>query len=191
MTLASARAPRWRPIDLWRTLAGLVVVVGVAAGLLAFLDAVPAWIAGEPHDVRRVSTVAEAERRLGARLILPGYFPSTIGWPPSAIRVVAGRSGGAALHFSERRGGGDHMLLVQAGHPGEPVPPRLLPEATHIDESPTLLGGERVVLARIVGPEGEVWRELTWSVHGRTVVLRSRGTVEEMMRMARTAREEP
>lgn len=190
MSPARAAAPPWRPLDLWRTLAGLVVVLGSAAVLLALLDAVPAWIAGEPHDIRRVATVAEAERRLGARLVLPGYFPSTIGWPPVLIRVVAGRSGGAALHFAERRGG-DHMLLVQAARAGEPVPPRLLPPATRLDESATAVAGERVPLARIVGPDGEIWRELRWQVHGRAVVLRSRGSVEEMMRMARTAREEP
>jgi hypothetical protein len=49
----------------------------------------------------------------------------------------------------------------------------------------------RVPLRRIVGPDGHVWRELVWRQKGRQVVLRSSGSVEEMMRMARTTRDEP
>lgn len=189
MTARAPVAPAWRPSDLWRTLAGLVVVLGVTALLLAGLDAVPSWLAGEPRDVRRVSSVEEAERRLHVRLFLPGYFPQTIEWPPSSVRVIAGRSGGAALAF-DGRSGGHYMLLVQAARSAE-VPPRLLPPATVLDESPVWLQGERVTLRRIVGPDGTVWRELGWRAKERGMVLRSRGSVEEMLRMARSAREEP
>jgi len=182
-------APAWRPSDLWRTFAGLAVVMGMAALLLAALDSVPSWVAGEPRDVRRVSTVEEAERRLRARLFLPGYFPQTIEWPPSAVRVVPGQSGGASLAF-DGRSGGHYMLLVQAARSPE-VPARLLPPATVLDESPVWLQGQRVTLRRIVGPDGSVWRELSWKAKERGLVLRSRGTVEEMLRMARSAREEP
>jgi len=182
-------APAWRPSDLWRTFAGLVVVVGMAALLLSALDAVPSWVAGEPRDVRRVSSVEEAERRLRVRLFLPGYFPQTIEWPPSTVRVVAGRSGGAALAF-DGRSGGHYMLLAQAARSPE-VPPRLLPPATVLDESPVWLQGQRVSLRRIVGPDGTVWRELAWQAGERGLVLRSRGSVDEMLKMARSARQEP
>jgi len=189
MSARAAPAPRWRPLDLWRTVAGLAVVLGGAAALLAAVDAVPSWIAGESRDVRRVAGVEEAERRLRVRLLLPGYFPDSIAWPPSAVRIAAGDPGGAALDFEGRRGG-PHMLLAQAARPGA-VPARLVPAATVLDEGATWLGGLRVPLRRIVGPDGHVWRELVWMQKGRQVVLRSRGSVEEMMRMARTTRDEP
>jgi hypothetical protein len=185
----STTAPSWRPSDLWRTFAGLIVVVGAAALWLAALDSVPSWVAGEPRDVRRVATVEEAERRLKVRLFLPGYFPETIEWPPHSVRVMQGRSGGAALAF-DGRSGGHYMLLVQAARTPE-VPSRLLPPATVLDESPVWMRGRRVTLRRIVGPDGNVWRELAWTEKERGLVLRSRGTVEEMLKMARTAREEP
>ncbi len=189
MSPRASAAPRWRPLDLWRTVAGLAVVLGASAALLAGLDAVPSWIAGEARSVRRVASVAEAERRLRARLLLPGYFPDSIAWPPSSIRVAAGDPGGAALSFEGRRGG-LHMLLVQTARPGE-VPERLLPPATVLDDGSTALAEARASLRRIVGPDGHVWRELAWRQRGRQVVLRSRGSVEEMLRMARTTREEP
>ncbi|MBI5067486.1 MAG: hypothetical protein HZB56_04545 [Deltaproteobacteria bacterium] len=189
MSAQAPAAPAWRPSDLWRTFAGLIVVLGTAAMLLAGLDSVPSWVAGEPRDLRRVKDVEEAERRLKVRLFLPGYFPETIEWPPHSVRVMQGRTGGAALAFDGRTGG-HYMLLVQAARTTE-VPSRLLPPATVLDESPVWLRGQRVTLRRIVGPDGNVWRELAWTEKERGLVLRSRGTVDEMLKMARTAREEP
>lgn len=186
---APVPSARWRPSDLWRTLAGLTVVLGFAALLLAGLDATPAWILGEPRDVRVVPTVAEAERRLGARLLLPGYFPDAIEWPPSAVHIRRWPVPGAALAFDGRRGG-PYMLLGQAARPGD-VPDRLLPEIRPLDETPIWIQGEQARLRRFTGPDGQVWRELTWRTKGRQVVLRSRGSVEEMVRMARTSRDEP
>jgi hypothetical protein len=189
MSARPAAAPAWRPLDLWRTVAGLAAVLGAAAALLAALDAVPSWIAGEARDVRRVPTVAEAERRLRTRLLLPGYFPDTIAWPPALIRVSAGDPGGASLTF-EDRAGGTHMVLAETARPGR-VPERLLPRVTVLNEVATWAGSERLALRRIVGPDGHVWREIAWLQKGRQVVLRSRGSVEEMLRMARTTRDEP
>jgi len=186
---ASARLAPWRPSDLWRTLAGLVVVLGGTALGLAGLDALPAWIAGEARDVRLVASLEEAERRLRARLLLPGYFPDTIAWPPATVRLRAGPVAGAALEF-DGRGGGRYMVLAQAARPGD-LPDRLLVPIAPLDETPVALQGERALLRRFVGPDGTVWRELSWRAKGRQLVLRSRGSVEEMLRMARTSREEP
>ncbi len=188
--MSEARAAaHWRPNDLWRTFAGLGVVLGAAALTLTALDAVPSWVAGEPRDVRLVPSVEEAERRLHGRLLLPGYFPDTIEWPPVAVRVRGGPAPGAALSFDGRRGGA-YRMLAQAMRPGA-VPERLLPAVNVLDRAPLWLQGEQVWLRRFVGPDGQVWRELRWHAKGRELALRSRGTVEEMVRMAKTVREEP
>lgn len=188
MRAAAAAAP-WRALDLWRTVAGLVVVLGGAAALLAALDAVPAWLSGEPRDVRRVASLEEAEQRLHARLLLPGYFPEAIEFPPAAVRVRGGPAPGAALVFDGRKGG-VHMVLAQAARPG-PIPDRLLPDVNVLSASPIAIGRQQGTLRRFVGADGEVWRELEWRVGGRQLILRSRGTVEEMLRMARTTGEAP
>lgn len=188
MSASAASGAPGRPGELWRTLAGLVLVLGGAAGALAALDAVPAWIAGEPRDVRRCASVEEAERRLRARLLVPGYFPDTLRWPPRSVRVVLGAPPGAALEL-DGVDGSPRLLLVQAARPGE-APARLLPPATGLDAVPVALRGATGTLRRVVGPDGQVWQEIAFAPGGRQVVLRLRGTVEEAVRMARTTREE-
>jgi hypothetical protein len=179
---------RARPGELWRTLAGLVVVLGGAAALLAALDAVPAWLAGEPRDVRRCASVEEAERRLRTRLLVPGYFPDTLRWPPRTVRVVQGALAGAALEL-DGVDGSPRLLLVQAARPGD-APARLLPEATGLDAVPVALRGTSGTLRRVIGPDGEVWQEVVFVAGGRQVVLRLRGSVEQAVRMAKSTREE-
>jgi hypothetical protein len=148
---------------------------------------------GESRDVRLVGDLQEAERRVRARLVLPGYFPDTLAWPPVSIRVLAGRPAAVALTFTDR---GEHearVVLAQTIGPG-PIPERLLAPAGALDEAPVAIAradGERGALRRIVGPGGETWRELTWTQEGRTVILRSKGGLEELLRMARSARVQP
>jgi hypothetical protein len=139
--------------------------------------------------VRRVASVEEAERRLHARLFIPGFFPDTIAWPPRTVRVMAGPQASAALEF-EGRDGRPRLLLVQAARQGD-VPDRLLPAVNALDQAPVALGSAAGVLRRVVGPDGEVWQEVSWRPGGRQVVLRLRGSVEHAIRMARSAREEP
>ncbi len=177
-----------RPGDLWRTLAGLAVVLGSTAALLAAADAVPAWIAGEPRDVRRVSGIQEAEKRLRARLVLPAYFPDRIAFPPRVVRVKAGPEAGALLEFDDRQGQ-PRLVLVQPTH-GEEIPEALLPAGRSLDPSPATVASVGGELRRVVGPDGEVWHELRWRYRGRRLLLRTRGGVDEAVRMAKSMREE-
>jgi hypothetical protein len=39
--------------------------------------------------------------------------------------------------------------------------------------------------------DGEVWWELSWTYRNRSVVMRSRGELEQLLEMARSAREAP
>jgi len=178
-----------RPGELWRILAGLAVVLGSTAAALAMLDALPTWILGEPRDVRRVPSLQEAERRLRTRLVLPALFPDTIAWPARTIRVMSGPRAGAALEF-DGRDGRPRLVVAQAAGPGE-VPERLVPPGNPLDAVPVALGGASGTLRRVVGPDGEVWQEVRWYVGGREVILRLRGSVDQAVRMAKSAREAP
>ena len=98
-----------------------------------------------------------------------------------------------ALTLAERGTGAPHIVLAQTLGPG-PIPERLLPSSAALDDAPVTLGraeGARGSLRRVVGPGGEIWRELSWIQGDRTVVLRSKGTLEELLRMARSARVQP
>ncbi|HEY7725300.1 MAG TPA: hypothetical protein VH880_08195, partial [Anaeromyxobacteraceae bacterium] len=95
---------------------------------------------------------------------------------------------GAALSF-DGRDGRPRLLWAQAAGAG-PVPARLLPPARGLDAAPVPALGGRGALRRVVGPDGEVWQEVAWTADGRGLVLRTRGGVEEALRMARSARGE-
>jgi hypothetical protein len=177
--------------ELARTVGWLAVVLVVAAGLLAALDGVPAWINGEARDVRIVRDLEDAERRVRARLVLPAYFPDTLAWPAQRIRVLPGEPPAVALTFTDRSGREARLVLAQTiGRSGR-ISERLLPVAGALEESPVAMGTSTGALRRVVGPDGQIWRELAWTQADRTVVARSKGSLEELLRMARSARVQP
>jgi hypothetical protein len=184
---AQPRGPRAVATEVLRAMGGLVLVMAAFAAALWALDGVPTWIAGEPRGVRKASTVQEAERFLRARLVLPSYFPATFSWPPRRIRFVTGTPGAVVLTV-DGRNGGPGLLLAQTVGPGF-LPARLLPEVQVLDRSQVAVGGARGTLSRVV-EEGVVLWELAWQQGGRSMLLRSRGSAGELIRMARSAREE-
>lgn len=175
--------------ELVRALATLVLVMGGAAVALAGLDAAPGWVQGEPRGVRRLGSVDEAERRLKARLYLPGYFPDRYRWPPSSVRLLLGEPASVALSFEAREGGLALQLGQTVGGEGT-VSPLVLPPAEALQRSAVRLGDREGTLSRVVGEDGAVWHEVAWREGGRTLVLRGKAGVEEVLRMARSAHKE-
>ncbi len=176
-------------MELLRALATLGLVMGGATVALAALDAAPGWLSGEPRGVRRLQSVDEAERRLKARLYLPGYFPDRYRWPPSAVRLLLGDPASVALAFEARQGGLALELGQTVGGQGA-ISPLVLPPAEVLQRSPVRLAGGEGILARVVGGDGDVWDEVAWSQGGRTLVLRGKVGVEELLRMARSVHKE-
>jgi hypothetical protein len=190
---ASGAGPRGAALELLAAAGWLAVVLVVAAIMLATLDGVPAWINGESRDVRPARSLEEAEQRVRARLVLPAYFPDTLAWPPERIRVLPGKPPAVSLTLTGRDGAEARLVLAQTIGPGE-LSDRLLPVAGALDESPVALPraeGGQGRLRRVVGPDGAIWRELSWTQAGRSLVARSKGSLEELLRMARSAREQP
>jgi hypothetical protein len=171
-----------------RAVAALAAVMAAAAVALAALDAIPAWLGGDARDVRRARTVDEVERRLRTRLVLPAYFPARLAWPPQRIRFVVGPPGAVGL-WVDARAGGPSLLLAQTLARGA-LPDRIVPEAQELDRSPVAVGAAQGRLSRVV-EDGEVRWQLAWEQGGRSLLMRSRGSVDELLRMARSARETP
>jgi hypothetical protein len=80
--------------------------------------------------------------------------------------------------------------VVQTGAPGE-VPALLVPGTPLDPGSPIKIGDTTGRVRRVIGMDGEVWWELAWIYRSRSLVMRSRGDLEQLLEMARTARETP
>ncbi len=171
-----------------RLLASFAWILGATVAGVAALGAVPGWLAGESGAVRRAATIQEAERRLGARVLVPGYFPERLAWPPAEIRVAGGRRGSVLLAF-EARDGGAGIEFLQATRDGEPIAAELREGRTVLRSSPAVVGTAPAMLSDVLA-DGQPAKELAWELHGRAVILRSAGDVEELFRMARSAHRE-
>jgi hypothetical protein len=174
--------------ELARMLASFAWVVAATAATVAVLGALPRWVGGESGAVRGAATIQDAERRLGARVLVPGYFPARLEWPPAAIHVAGGRRGSVRLAFAARDGGAP-VEMLQSTRDDEPIAPDLLRDRTVLRSAPTSLGATPATISDVlVG--GHPAREIAWTLHGRALVLRSAGDVDELFRMARSAHRE-
>jgi hypothetical protein len=171
-------------LEVVRMLATLVWVAGATVVTLAVLGAMPGWITGDKGIVREATSIQDAERRLGARILVPGYFPDRFVWPPRSIHVAGGRRGSVRLDFAARTGPDLHLL--EATREGEPIAPELLGDRTVLRTSRTSVGKLPATLSDVL-VDGTLHRELAFELNGWAVVLRSSGDVEELFRMARTS----
>jgi len=184
MTAAGAAAMGSTVSEGARALWILTLVLGGATLALVTLDSVPSWMHGEPRGIRRASGVEEAERRLQAKVLLPAYFPDTLRWPPSAVRFIRDEGGSVALSFLGADGAPALFLAQTAGGDGT-LPPALLGRLAVIQQQSAPLG-DGAVLARVVAEDGTLWNQLEWSAGGRRFHLRGRGSLEDLIRMARS-----
>jgi len=181
----AAQHAREASLELLRLLGALAWVLLAATLGLAGLGALPGWLAGETHELRRVETVEAAERWVRSPVALPSYFPERLAWPPSEVRVAGGVGGAVALRFAARAPGGAPVELLQASTPGVPIPLDLLAEGSEISSARATVGGRPAILARVL-VEGQAWEELRWERDGHAMVARTRGDLDELVRMAQS-----
>ena len=177
---------------LGRDLTSLVLVLGLVAGGLRLLDTLPQRLAAlsEYRQGRPFAQISEVERRLGERLALPAYFPQTLRWPPARIRVAGARPALVLLAFEAADGSGERLLFAQSvGGLEEPAAP-LWPEGVLLDSGSVGLQGTTGALERLLAPDGKIWHQLRWERWGRLLALRSAGTPDELVKLARGVRRE-
>ncbi len=173
--------------ELARMLASFFWIFAATAVAIAALGALPGWLVGDAGTARRCATLEEAERRLAARVLVPGYFPDRLAWPPTEIRVARGRRGSVRLAFAARNGAA--VELLQATRDGEPIAPELLEGRTVLHEGRAAVGAVPATLSDVL-VDGRAAHELAWELHGRAMILRSAGDVDELFRMAKSAHRE-
>jgi len=87
--------------------------------VLRVADWMPALAGGEPRGARRFESVQDLERATGVRVLLPAYFPDTLGWPPARVRLALAHPPVASVRFIGRRAGGAELTVSQTlGGPG-------------------------------------------------------------------------
>ncbi len=166
-----------------------VAVFGAAVLLLRGLDLVGRSLS-EPPGGRRFASVVEVERRVGARLFLPAYFPQTLSWPPSSIRAAGLSPVAVLLSFSRAGGGPDELLMAQTvGGRGE-IPPDLLEPIVALDTAEAEAGDGPARLDRLLAADGSTWYEVRFTRGASSLVLRGRGPAEVLLKMARSVHRE-
>jgi hypothetical protein len=163
-------------------------IVAATVVSVSALGALPGWMAGESGALRHARTIEEAERHLGARVLVPGYFPARLAWPPAEIRMAGGRRGSVRLAFAARDGGAG-VEMLEATRDGEPVHAELLQDRTVLRSGRAIVGKAPATISDVL-VSGRPATELAWELHGRAVILRSAGDVEELFHMARSAHRE-
>jgi hypothetical protein len=172
-----------------RLLLVLPAVLLLAAAALRALDALPAWIAGEPRHPRRFTSVDALERHVRTRLLLPVFFPDSLAWPAEAAWLAPGPMRPTAVVFLDRARTGPGLIVAQCLDGDAPIPERLLPPGRTIERTGTTVAGRPAVLVRGVTPGGAGFLELSWIHDGRRVVIRRfGGDVTELLRIARSLR---
>ena len=181
-----------RPVDLGREAAraigGLALVLAAAALALRALDAVPRLVTGEHPGVVRYQSIDGAEHALGVRLFVPAFFPDTLRWPPSSIRVFEGPPACAALAFDGHDGESERLLLFQAPGARASIAMALMPSARVLHQAQVDLAVGSATLFRVELADGRTGNDLIWYRPDETVALRYEGAADELVRIAHSLR---
>lgn len=172
--------------EVTRILAMLGLVMGATAGILRGLDAFGGYLQGERRGVKEYRSIESVERKVGARVLLPAYFPDTLEWPPATVRLSGEPSPAVALSFVGRQGKGHQLFIAQTLGGPSSIPPELLPPGQRLHATVIAVNGSEARLSRVVGEDGEIWHELSWRTEGRQLALRFKGPVDELLRIARS-----
>ena len=176
------------PARLLTSMASLGLVVGSAALLLIVLDREPRLVVGP--ELETFANVTDLERAVGERLLLPAYFPQSLRWPPSSIRASGRRRSAVALGFCGPEGRAERLFVAQTVRGEGAFPPELLPSAVVLESGEVSLEGERATLQRLKAGDGALWSEVAWSARGRSLRMRSSGSLEELLKMAASVHKE-
>ncbi len=157
-------------------------------GLLAAFDAAPAVLGGQPRGVRSYASIADAERSLGVRLVLPAYFPAALTWPPASIRGSSGPPVSVAVSFAPAPGRAAHLVIHQTAGADGTVPAALRPASgTLLEQADVVVGARNARVRRIALDGGGVTHEETWTSGPGHVTYEWNGPVADLLLMADSA----
>jgi hypothetical protein len=148
---------------------------------------VPRVALGVPRGVERASDINALERAVGRRMPIPTYYPDTLEWPPAEARMHA--RGSAAIWCRQRPGGGTAMIVASAPTGSGGIAPALLPGSVELQREETSLRGRPAVVSRVRDAEGALWQQVEWQAEGQIILIRYRGTLDELLKIAGSVHE--
>ena len=166
--------------------AWLLVVAAAVAGLRA-ADALPRLALGVPRGVVKAGDVADLERATGRRMPVPAYYPDSIEWPPAEARWHT--TGAAAIWCRQRPGGGIALIVATAATGGDGIGGDVVPATVELQHESATLGTRAAVLSRVRDADGVVWQQATWTGRGEIILVRYRGTLDELLKIAGSVHE--
>ena len=177
-----APAPAGQRIGLGRLVLTWLLVVAASAVALRLADALPRAALNLPRGVTRAADVAELERASGRRMPMPAYFPDTIAWPPADARLHT--SGSAAIWCRQREGRDTALIVATAPRGARGVADQVLPASVELQREQAVRGNRALAVSRVRDADGAVWQQVQWQSAAQIVLVRYRGTLDELLTIA-------
>ena len=167
---------------LLRSLGVWLAVMAAAVAVIYVVDAVPSVIRGTPRGVRRLPSLPALERAAGRPMPVPAYYPSSLEWPPGDQRLRP--DGSAALWCRQRADGALWLVIATAPATAPEVASDVMPPASELQRGDGTVNARPAVVTRLRDASGALWHQVSWSTPRWLVVVRYRGTLDELMRIA-------
>jgi hypothetical protein len=164
-----------------------LLAILAAAAALRVADAVPRALLDVPRGVVRLPDLASLERESGRRMPMPAYFPDSLEWPPAEVRLHSG--GSAAIWCRQRPAGGLALVLATAPPGTRSIAASVLPPAVELQRERASLGAGPASVSRVRDQNGALWQQVEWETPRQIILLRYRGTLDELLKLARSVRE--
>ncbi len=171
----------------------IVVTVAAAALLLRLLNAVPDYwqrLVYGPPPARPVlderlefSSLQAAERELRVKIAIPGYFPSSLIWPPASIRGQQEPAKVASLLFLSSDGR-QALQIREIFSPGEKLPFPIPEPMELLERREVAVNGEAGELLIGRGQGGGPVNQLRWHTDGVHLVATTIYPPEELLRIS-------
>lgn len=173
--------------NIYRLLLPLVLVMAVTALFLRLLNALPSYIQPEALlEAHSVATVGEAESALKRKLLLPGYFPDYLAWPPGKITVQQRPVPLAKLTIYDRAGQRPVLMLYQGSPEMMERGVEVLPALPLLTKETVRLGDVAAELSTYRAKDGRPWYRLAWHARGQALVVTTSLPQKELLKIARS-----
>jgi hypothetical protein len=163
-----------------RLLVSWLLVMALAVAVLKAVDHLPTLLVGAPRGVRVYASIEDAERAVGARVWMPGYYPDELDWPPARVDVAPGSPAALAVRIAGRDGDAERLAIVETLAARAHPPADLLAAGQLMGSNDVTVGTHAAVLARVLVGTRE-WHDLAWLQEGRRITLRYAGPVERLL----------